>query len=507
MADSDNYTLSPTQELQTWTEFTEDSIVPAIGAGITAAMSVRASFMLWLAATDAEHESDIRTYRDYYDGETEYELTNRMKEFLELDSNVKFDLNYLPIPVDVLVERLDVEGFETRETEETEEGEGVTQGTVFTEWWQLNRMDAVQGDVHHAAARDGDSYIIVGWDNERDIPTFSPETAYDGTNGMVVRYDEGEASTMNYAIKRWRIEKGENAGTSRMNVYTPDAIYKYVSGKDGWLPLIEPDESGNEQWPIPWLDSQGQPLGIPIAHFKNNSGGYDTGKSELKDLIPAQDALNKAVIDELAAADIEGFRIITLSGGQPPTDSDGNSTLDIGPGRAIHAPQGTWGYIPSGDLAKVSDIVDAYIKRMAQMSRTPLSYYQITGQIASGETQRADDTPLISKAENRAVSFGNAWEDAMSIARRLNNTFGDGNMDENVLIYTEWASFERVDKGELDRKEAETNEIKARTFQILLLNRVPREIAAKRAGYSDEEAAEMALQGDRVLPQDLIDNA
>jgi hypothetical protein len=173
------------------------------------------------------------------------------------------------------------------------------------------------------------------------------------------------------------------------------------------------------------VDGSGEPLGVPVAHFKNKGVGFSFGKSELHDLIPAQDALNKMVLDEIAGADVEGFGMITLSGGRPP-DED----FEIGPRKILWSPDGVWGEIDAGDLVALSDMVHNFIVRIAQLSRTPLQYFQSTKQIASGETQRAYDMGIVSKAENRSKHFGVAWQNAMKIALRLDNVYGDGSWSE-----------------------------------------------------------------------------
>lgn len=491
MTDNSNYSVSPTKAALTQTQV-QQMVKPRYRN--TPPNLAELAFLQWLAATDAEAESLIRTYRDYYNGEHTYTLTDRMREFLELDPNVSFDLNYLPIPVDVLNERLNVVGFEVGgEDENTAVMQGGESG-LFWQWWNASRMDALQDDVHHAALRDGDSYALTYWDAEARMPRVSFEPAYDGTSGIVVRYNEEDGKTIKFAVKRWRIERGPGAGQeSRMNVYTADAIYKFIAGRNGWEEyFIE-----GQPWPEQWIGKDGRPLGVPVAHFPNNRGGYLFGKSELKDLIPAQDALSKAVIDELAGADIGGFRIITLEGGDRP------DSLEVGPGRVLHSPQGKWGSIGADDIEALSSVVTAYVTRMAQMSRTPLSYFQITGQVASSETQRADDTGLVSKAEARAKVFGNAWEDVFYMARKLYNTFGPGGLTETP-ISTVWGSFERVDKGELDRKTAETAHLKAQTFELLVNRGVERTQAAILSGYTPEEAALMAQTGGRLLAQDSL---
>ena len=461
------------------------------------------AFAEFVRMSDAAQQQLYIDYREYYDGDHDTMLTDRMREFLEVkNSNIDFRLNFLPVPVDVLAERLNVDSF-TVAGEDEDTPDDVRQGGsdgIMAQWWQVNKMDATHGDNHTASIRDGDSYIIVEWDNENGRPSISHELAYDGTYGCHVVYREDKAREIKYAVKEWRVESGANAGhLRRRNIYTPDAIYKYQIGRGGWEPYIETDEIGNAlPWPLPWVGKDGKPLGVPVVHFAYNPGGNFFGKSELKDLIPPQNALNKSVIDELAAADINGFPLLTLTGDQPPApDPDtGEGGIIIAAGQLIWAtnPDARYGQIPAGDISGLSALVEKYVQRIAQISRIPLSYFQVTGAIASSDTQKADDTGLVSKAEKTAVYFGNGWEAVMEMCRKLHNTFGDGPELEEGLISCEWKSFERIDKQESDRKTAETAEIKARTFDTLLMAnpRGDRYSLALLAGYDEDEARVLA---------------
>lgn len=461
------------------------------------------AFAEFVRMTDAAQQELYRTYREYYDGDHDTMLTDRMRSFLQVKNDaVEFHLNYLPVPVDVLAERLTVDGFSVAgEDEDTPDDtrQGDTDGWLMR-WWNANRLDAMQGDNHTAAIRDGDSYIIVEWDNEAGRPSISHELAYDGTYGCHVLYREDKARTIRYAVKEWRAESGSEAGhLRRRNIYMPDAIYKYQIGPGGWVPYIETDENGNQRpWPLPWVDKAGKPLGVPVFHFAYNPGGNFFGKSELKDLIPAQNALNKSVLDELAAADVAGFNWPTLSGGAMPSE------VKIGPGQVLwnENPDAKWGSIQATDLGNLSNIVEKFVQRMAQISRIPLSYFQVTGAIASADTQKADDTGLVSKAEKTAVYFGNGWEDVMSMCRKLHNTFGSGPELPELSISTEWASFERIDKQASARTKAETAKLQAETFMMLLDAGVDRYDAAIMAGYNEEEAQKLAIDNGAVtLPQ------
>jgi hypothetical protein len=260
---------------------------------------------------------------------------------------------------------------------------------------------------------------------------------------------------------------------------------KYISAQRGlgYEPLV--DDGGN--WPLPWVnDKTGQPIGLTVIHF-------DIKTSFVKSLITFQDAINKTSIDEMAGADIEAFSMITLSGGIAPVDEDGNSTVEIGPRRILHAPEGTWGSIGAGDLKGLAMMTDKSIQRLAMRGRVPLKYFQITGQVSSADSQNADDSGMVSMIEAVARRAGNSWEDVMDACRRVHNAFcprGDELEEERITAV--WQSFERIDREESDKKKAEAGEIKSLTFERLLMNQVPRELAATLAGYTAEEAAKMA---------------
>jgi hypothetical protein len=149
-----------------------------------------------------------------------------------------------------------------------------------------------------------------------------------------------------------------------------------------------------------------------------------------------------------------------------------------------------YGQLDQADLKQLSDIVEKWVQRIAQISRTPLTFFQTTGQVARADTQKAGDSPLVSKVKAQAVSTGNFWEDVMGMCRKLHNDFGTGITYEETAIRTIWDSFESIDVQEDNRKTAETAKIKAETFDILALNnpQANRMQLAELAGYTPDEA-------------------
>lgn len=364
-----------------------------------------------------DREDGYAAYREYYDGKHDTQLTTRQRQYLSIKTGEEFRSNYTPVVVDALVERLKVTGFVAGD-----------QSEVLWAWWKKNRMDHQQGIVHLSAARDGDAYLLVGWDDKKGIPKFTFEPAFDGTEGVKCHYSKDNRDEVRFASKRWESDDGRN----RLNVYYPDRVEKYVEapagephqeqGVSGWVRYID-DQNGG--WPLEWVDDEGNPLGIPVIHFKNKDTGYNYGASELRDVVPLQNALNKAIIDLLAAADTTAFRIYWMLGDDP-------SGLEVAPGVWVHSdhpPTGDEavqvGYFPGEDLSKLIEFKDAFVVEIARISRIPVSYFQVSSYRAAEGTLKQEESGLVQKAEDRQVSWGNAWEDAMVMGRKLWNRFGE----------------------------------------------------------------------------------
>ena len=445
---------------------------------------VRESFLEWLATEDADRQARYAVYRDYYDGEHDTQLTARQRAYLQIKTGEEFNSNYCPLVVDALAERLRVTGFDCGEDEALAE--------QLWEWWLASRGDALQRVAHTSAVRDGDTYVLGDWDEEEARPRFRHQAAYDGVEGVKIHYDQ-ETREIAYASKRWRAESdapGQAGTVRRMNLYYPDRIEKYVSNQDifegAWVQFT----ADGEAWPVPWVNAAGEPLGVPVVHLRNNDQGYDYGQSELKNTVPLQNALNKALIDLMAIADLQGFPVPYMLGDDP-------SGLSLAPGSWVyskHPPTGdesvAVGQLSAADLGSVVAYKDSIVTEIARVSRTPLSYFQTSGQRPAEGTLKQEEVGLVARAEDRQVGFGNAWEDCMRLAVRLYNTFGDGGLDEEATISTLWDDPQT-------RNEKEHLEALVLKSQLS----VPAETLWQEMGYDVDQIADMKAQRDEEMEQ------
>lgn len=394
-----------------------------------------------MTATDEErkHQGVIALARKYYDGEQTVYLTTRQKAWLDLHpGKVQFTVNVSATVVDAVVERLRVTGFDAGQ-------EGAPLAETLWGWWTANRMDAVQTEVHRAAVRDGEAFVLTAWNNATKRPDFVyhprfvDRQAGGDAFGMWVEYENDDPfNAAQRAVKQWS-ELIDGKPRTRRTVFYPERIEKYVFDGE-WRQITDAE---GEPWPLPWVTRNGAPLGIPVAHFRNPAL-----RSELVDVIPLQDALNKAWLDILAASDSTAFRMLVVLGFVPTTDGrepaeDGSNLLQIAPGQMLATRKKPGEVqitaIEPASLDPLLQVEERIVQRVAQVSDTPLSRFQFSGQVAAEGTLKQQEAPLIAKIEQRQVLFGNAWEDVADQARWQAATFGEAEIDLETELNTVWA--------------------------------------------------------------------
>lgn len=462
----------------------------------------------WEAAEEMTRQKNVMQSRNYYDGLHDVKLSQRQMEYLGFKdpSAARFALNYCRVVIDSVVERLLVSGFTTTAGED--EDDKLAQW--MWETWQQNRMDEKQSNVHRGAEREGEFFVIVDWDEDKARPRFTPHRRYtdpsvDGDGfGCKGHYpDDDPDQEMEYASKRWTEafydEKGERRTRQRMNLYYPNRVERWIKagkGRTSEATWVEYELDGLS-WLLPWTvggitpgayderkvwqDSGAEPLGIPVVHFK-----APEIKSGLWDAIPIQDGINKTALDLLAIADSCGFRIMLTIGFTPTTDgeepeSDGSNYIKLFPGALIYVPEdGDIKPIEGADLKPLLILLDSLIIKLAQVTDTPISRFQVSRQIAAEGTLKQQEEPLIAKVRARHVIYGNDWEDCFDMARRLAKEKGQI-LNVDAVLNTQWMPAEPRD----EKEEIETIGLKVEKLGI------PLETAWKEAGYTADEIEDM----------------
>jgi hypothetical protein len=458
--------------------------------------------------------------RKYYRGEHPVYLTDRMMEFIGLEANDKdhpFRLNLIRTVVKALTERLKVSAFGSDEPELIDPVTNAPYRPLARwawELWQRERMDARAWDVHKMAVRDGEAFIIVAPDDEKQRANFYPHQAYtapecegDGYGVKVFYINDDTDASIAYATKHWIEKKVERdtkgnvrtVNVKRLTMYWPDRIERYILIDGEWQQYREK----GEPWPKAWVDEDGNALGVPVICFKN-----EDHRDEAADAIGLNDAANKALVDLIAAGDLTAFRFFMAFGfyptydGQPPA-TDASNMWRIEPGAVLGttrpANEASWETVDGADLDNLISYVGSLIQWVAMTTDTPLSRFLTTKQVAAEGTLKQQEGPLVAKVEARQIIFGDAWEDCLEMARRIENTFYRANLPE-AQLYTIWGSASTRDEGaELDAavKMQAVGVPQRKIWERLGFS--PEEIAAMEAMKAEEDAA--ALERETALIQ------
>lgn len=408
-----------------------------------------------IISRQANEAAKVRAYRDYYAGEHPILLTKRQQEYLGAlveETEFTFAHNLVRSIVDTLRERLDVSGFTVNgsgaeDAELADAPEPAAQAAaLFWDWWKDSRTDAAQITLYRRALRDGKAYVIVDWDSANGRPKFMVHRldAGDTQPGIMLHRDPEDENRVLYATRyfyTFNPLEPNKTGIQRKTVYLEGEIRKYIQGKDGaWNPY---QDEGDPAWPLPWVDSTGLPMGIPVIEFENPGG------SEIDQIIGLQNALNKTWLDLIAAADTNGFPLLAIEyagdgafgSAQDDADIEGNDEFRISPGRAIEVDNATIKRLEASNLQPMIDTMWTIVQAVAGVSRTPAYYLRPVGggDVPSGEALKQLESGLVKRAQERQLTFGQSWEDAFGMAYRLAQTFGNVPKVDPLRVQCVWS--------------------------------------------------------------------
>lgn len=360
----------------------------------------------WLTETD-DWGDRVKLFRDYYDGNHRSKLTGNMKRMLRIsgDAHDQFNENYCGLVVDTYADRLLVERMQGDSDEATD---------WATELMDANRFDGLQMDIHEATIRDGDTFVLLEYDNETDRVVFSHEPCWNGETGMIAVYDRRLKNIL-IAVKVW-YEGLDDA--RRVNFYYPDRVEKYIGDESGYGMQPYVDDSTDERGIAEWL-----PGVVPVIHYRNRMRTMTQyGISELASVVPLQDALNRGLMSMVMTAELTAFLIRVAKGFEPPAEVSPGMWITIGAEGLSNDQVADAFTLEPGGIVPFIDQANHLIEQIATISRTPLPT-TLGGDSASGEALKQRESGLLAKVRKAQVKVGNSHEDLMRMAVVLHNTF------------------------------------------------------------------------------------
>lgn len=378
-------------------------------------------------------------------------------------------LNIPRLAINSLVERLRVTGFRL---------DGQPAPGIWSSWIG-NDLDQRAALVHREALVLGRSYAIV-WARGDGTPNVSVESAHQ----VLVERDPGTRETLR-AIKRWEDKSGTNAV-----IYEPDVIRRLRASSVGAVhgfTLVE--ELPN-------------PLGVvPVVEFANADRLGADGASELEDLIPLVDSLNKVLADMMVGSEFYARPRRWATGIELDTDDDGTEVSPFPEGdRMLIAEEAAakFGQLPGSDLGSYKSAVEVLISSIMAVSSLPSHYVGVLStQPPSADALRASEASLTAKAEARQHTFGRSWEGVAALMHAVST----GADPQRIHVAVDWA-----DPATRSVAQEADAVVKLHTAGLL-----PASYALRRLGYADHEVEAIraarraeALDGIGTRIEDLI---
>jgi hypothetical protein len=382
---------------------------------------------------------------DYFDGCVDEVFASPRVRMLLASTGERYRFNLAKTAVQVMADRVELSAVTAPDNP--------TASARIEEIWDANDLDVHYPDLIKKVFIYGDAYFQV-WPVLADAEPVDPgETIADdqlvvaGVELSVlspkhcrVIYDAENMRRKAFAIKRWCLKNDHGQDVWRVDLWYPEAMERWVSMPDAdlsdpssWGMFLEEDEE-----PDNWLIEN--PYGeIPFIHHRND---LPYGLPEHFAGYGCQDAVNKMLITQITTADSHGWpqryaltdkgAALDSSGDDPDwdDDTDADNTSDLGGGvpSSQRSGPGTTqifdGMKSVGEFTAANPAVfltpaELYVRLMAQLTTTPLHYFDPSGDAPSGESLKTAEAPLVKKIGNRTVMLRGAVVETWTLALRM----------------------------------------------------------------------------------------
>lgn len=274
---------------------------------------------------------------------------------------------------------------------------------------------------------DGNQLYATNWDLKEQRTEIYRERWWDGSQGAFMGYDS--IGRPLYVIKDWQ----ESTGIWRRVIWFEDRIERYIGNSSySMVPYNLPTDPVQGGQPIPWLEFDGTPLGLPFVHlpngFKMEEDDY-YGLSELDQGITGfQDQINGLHFGMSAGSEMTAYQMYYHTGVNPidpitrkrAEPRVGAAEIWISPSK-----DAKFGRIEAGDTKPIIDVFHEKVGRMANVSATPL--HRLLGrEWPSGEALMRAEQPSVNKSWEQIDRIDDPYRHLGVMAVKIENRFGPG---------------------------------------------------------------------------------
>lgn len=347
-------------------------------------------------------QSELNRLDRYYDGKQPLNFLApeiRQQVGARLTSLV---INWPRVIVDSVQRRTYVEGFRV--------GDAGAVDAELSRLWQENNLDEESRLAQLDALVHSRAYLLV-WGNEADPLT--PRITVESAHEMTVARRAG-SSEVAAAVKRW-----SDGDRTFATLYTPDEVIR----------CSKPASSTGivARWDV--LDVIDNPLGaVPVVPLVNRPRTLKReGESELTDVMPLADAVNKLATDMLVTSEFHAHPRRTATGLQISANPEEKERFRaevqqhwdaLEKGRTmLGGPGVNIGQLPAADLSNFVEAIQLLTAQIAAVAGLPPHFLGInTDNPASADAIRAAEATLIERAQEKQRTWAGAYEQAMRLA-------------------------------------------------------------------------------------------
>ncbi|MEU3157745.1 phage portal protein [Streptomyces griseoincarnatus] len=412
----------------------------------------------------------------FYTGSFAEPFQSVVMQRLLMRKEVNYKAVLSAVPVDAVVEKLEIVDIQTNE-------EFATEG--IQDVWKANQMQFVHKSAILAAEKFGDAYIFVWPEYESDTTVLDPATgvvtAYQSPLKVRVFYDDINPARKTHAVKRLKTGRGKQ-----------ERAWLYLA--DGTIELYETPENKCGIEDFRYIEDVENPSGqIPFIHLRND---IPYGRPLHEKAYGPQNQITKFIVNEVSGSDFNAFpqryalaKTKGTSGGDdidwsgtdetvPDQDENQVSKLVSGPGR-IWDLSGfdSVGQFNSADVDQYLKPIEKAVELMAVATGTPAYYFSadtVGGGTPSGESIRQRDARLNTKASWHQQHLDAGFEEMLYMAAEL-LFLGD----DDLSISIKWKPIEYV-------SETEKLELVQKKIDL----GVPVAVAFAESGYDEETVRE-----------------
>lgn len=490
------------------------------------------SYMRYVMEAQTEEEEQIFEIREWYEGrqfpngigKRERYVAPILRDMLETYPM----LNLVERTVRIINERV-------RITEVASDDKA--SNILFKLWWEKNKMASGQSSVYEAALRDRACVVILEWNYRDNHPMFHTNELFDGVGGSCrIHYDENDK--VEYVSKRWAQldEYDRPNGNTRFTLYFPEKIERWISEGGGSARMMTTTEVRAELGmsipnPQPWVDANGDPLGIAAVVFDNVNYA-----SECFGVMSAQAGMNEAILDWHTSSRYHGIPTVLFEGVAFKVDPLTGREIEPewGPGKGIAFDSGRVSRLQPVDVASLFEgAVMPWIRVASLQKGWPMHVF--TQMPPSGETLRQMESPLIVQAEDKMNAFTDSWKTLFTIASKMHEivtgerpkglvtlewaspvslnelyvarvaqtnaraekaTFDNGDLSQRQRLieqgYTPEDADRIIDERNTEKDEELARQIKLETAKIMIQVKADKELAAMEAEKQEELARQQA---------------